>query len=180
MQLLNGENIQLRAMEPEDIGSLYKWENDSSIWHVSNTVAPFSRLALEQYLETSHYDIFTTKQLRLVIENKNDEVVGCIDLFDFDPNNRRAGIGVLISEAEHRKKGCASEALKLLINYSFTTLGLKQLYCNVEVTNESSFGLFKKFGFEVVGVKKQWIRLGNNWVDEYMLQLINDVDHSDE
>jgi diamine N-acetyltransferase len=175
MHLLKGENIKLRALELQDIEFLYKWENDTSIWQVSNTVTPVSRLALEQYLETAQYDIYTTKQLRLVIENFTPDVIGCIDLFDFDPNNRRAGIGVLVAENGHRNKGCASEALKLLIEYSFSTLGLKQLYCNVELSNEASLGLFKKFGFEIVGVKKQWLRSKDGWDDEYMLQLINDA-----
>lgn len=175
MQQLKGENIKLRALEPYDIDALYKWENDTDIWQVSNTVAPISKHTLEAYLASSQYDIYTTRQLRLMIENISSDVIGCIDLFDYDPNNRRAGIGVLIAETAERNKGCASEALKLLIAYAFGTLGLRQLYCNVTVSNGPSLGLFKKFGFEIIGIKKQWLRSNNGWADEYMLQLINEV-----
>src|SRR5436190_23039483 len=115
MQLV-GQLIQLRAMEPEDIELLYKWENDDSVWSVSGTVTPFSKFTLEKFIETAHDDIYTTKQLRLMIdlvdksednEDENVRCIGCIDLFDFDPHNHRAGIGVLIADRADRGNGYA-------------------------------------------------------------------------
>ena len=172
--MLTGKTIQLRALEPEDLSALYAWENNTNVWQVSNTLTPVSRHALEQYIQNSQYDIYTTKQLRLVIETNSKKPIGCIDLFDFDVNNKRAGIGILIAEEVERNKGFATEALEILIKYSFTTLGLHQLYCNIMADNESSLSLFKKFGFQVIGLKKQWVRTGNSWANEYMLQLINE------
>ena len=181
MQLV-GELIQLRALEPSDLDKLYRWENDSSIWSVSGTLAPFSRFVLEQYLASSHQDIYSTKQLRLMIDltfNESDEVqdaesraIGCIDLFDFDPKNRKAGVGILIADRADRGKGYATEALDLLIDYCFEVLDLHQMYSNVRVDNENSVALFKKVGFEITGLKLDWILDGNKWYDEYTMQLI--------
>src|SRR5204863_1275518 len=133
MQLV-GELIQLRALEPNDLGNLYLWENDSSVWSVSGTLAPFSRFVLEEYLKNSHQDIFTTKQLRLMIEivltddefgvHHEHRSIGCIDLFDFDPKNKKAGVGILIANVKDRGKGYATEALNLLIEYGFVVLDL--------------------------------------------------------
>jgi diamine N-acetyltransferase len=168
-----GKNISFRAPEPSDLDVLYKWENDTSIWHLSNTVAPFSRQILEEYIMNASQDIYTAKQLRLmIIQNKTDNVIGCIDLFDFDPVNMHAGVGILINE-EQRQKGYATEALELLIGYAFNTLHLHQLFCNVTSDNDSSLKLFKKSGFEIIGLKKEWIRIPTGWVDEYLLQLLN-------
>ena len=50
---LTGEQIVLRALEPEDLDFLYQLENDSSIWEVSNTTTPYSRFILKQYLDNS-------------------------------------------------------------------------------------------------------------------------------
>src|SRR6185436_12887613 len=105
MQLI-GELIRLRALEPSDVDLLYQWENDASVWSVSGTLAPFSKFVLEQYLASSHQDIYSNKQLRLMIDlsanNEEDEPesrgIGCIDLFDFDPKNRKAGVGILIAD----------------------------------------------------------------------------------
>src|ERR1035437_2964045 len=169
---LTGEKISLRAIEPQDIDVLYQWENDTENWLVSNTQTPFSRFVLEQYIASAHEDIYSAKQLRLIICDPENKAVGSIDLFDFEPNHFRAGIGILIAEKTDRKKGYASEALNLLINYCFDTLNLHQIYCNITTDNEASILLFQKQGFQITGIKKQWIRDGGKFKDELILQLI--------
>ena len=61
MQLLLGERIRLRALEPQDVATLYQWENDTAIWVASNTQVPFSKFVLEQYVAASHLDLHTNK-----------------------------------------------------------------------------------------------------------------------
>jgi len=178
---LKGEHIILRAPEPSDLDVLYTWENDPDNWIVGNTTTPFSRHVLSKYLENAHLDIYEAGQLRLMIDrldenNKTEKRLGTIDLFDFDPMHQKAGIGILIARKENRLKGLASEALSLLIEYAFRGLQLHQLYCNVAENNPVSLKLFKKFGFEEVGKKLDWIRVGNKWLDVYLLQKINPYD----
>ena len=174
---MNGTNIHLRAPEPTDIDTLYKWENDPEIWHISNTLVPFSRFDLEQFVMTAGLDIFKSKQLRLMIDLKEASgsvSIGALDLFDFDPIHKRAGVGILIMKT-YRGKGYASEALEIFINYAFNTLQLHQLYCNISAKNTVSLALFKKHGFMVIGLKKDGLSVTNGWVDEYLLQLINNT-----
>lgn len=169
---LRAEHIFLRALEPGDLEVLYKWENDPSIWKVSNTLSPFSRFVLEQYLVNAHEDIFTAKQVRLMICEKRGKPVGTIELFDFDPLNARVGIGILVEEKE-QGKGYAQEALQVLIRYCFGILLVKQVYCNISASNEKSLHLFKKLGFAEAGLKKSWNRTGQgSYEDEWILQLI--------
>ena len=169
---LKGEQISLRAIEPQDIDVLYQWENDTENWTVSNTQTPFSRFVLEQYIATAHEDIYSVKQLRLIICDPENKAIGSIDLFDFEPNHLRAGIWILIADKSDRKKGYASEALSLLVNYCFFSLNLHQLYCNITTDNETSIILFQKHGFQITGIKKQWIRDGDKFKDELILQLV--------
>lgn len=164
----------MRALEPEDLEFIYIIENDESIWNVSNTQTPYSRFLIKQYLENAHQDIYEAKQLRLAICTINsNEAIGLIDLFDFDPSNNRAGIGIIIHQPQNRENGIGSEALQLLINYSFTILQLNQLYANISTENEISKALFTKFGFQLIGVKKQWNKVNNEYKDEALYQLIN-------
>ncbi len=170
--------VKLRAPELPDLDLLYTWENNMEIWKVSNTLTPFSRFVLKKYIETSHLDIWETKQLRLIIEAKNQSSlmfvpVGLIDLFDFDPFHLRAGIGILIANTEFRQKGYATEALKLMVRYTFETLQLHQLYCNISSENTISLQLFQNVGFEVVGIKKGWLKTVNGWQNEILLQIVN-------
>ena len=164
--------IKLRPLEPEDLELLYQWENDPAVWQVSNTLAPFSRYVLKQYIAESHRDVFEAKQLRLVIEDLQQKAVGTIDLFDFDPFHQRAGLGILIHDQEDRGKGLATDALMLMIRYARDVLGLRQLYVNITTDNQRSIHLFKKAGFQLVGTKKDWIRITSGWLDEELYQLI--------
>ena len=168
--------IRLRALEPEDIDVLYKWENDTRIWKMSNTVAPFSKYVLRRFVEDQKYDIYETKQLRMIIESRADgRAVGAIDLFEIDPTNRRAGVGILVYEDADRGQGYASGALTAMIKYAFQVLGMNQLYFNVLSNNLRSLNLFKSKGFTTVGLKVEWVRSTTGWLDEYMLQLIKPV-----
>ena len=176
MNMLQTENIRLRALEPENIDILYKWENDTRIWKISNTIAPFSKYILRRFIEDQKYDIYETKQLRMIIESRSDKrAVGAIDLFDIDPTNRRAGIGILVYEDRDQGQGYASAALTEMIKYAFQILGLNPLYSNLLSNNLRSLNLFKSKGFTVVGLKMEWVRSTDGWLDEYMLQLINPV-----
>ena len=169
---LKGKIVSLRAIEPSDIDVLYQWENDTETWNVSNTQTPYSRFVLEQYIASAHQDIYSVKQLRLMICNEEERAVGSIDLFDFDPNHLRAGIGILVADKSDRKKGYAFDALNVLVDYCFSILNLHQLYCNITIDNEASILLFQKQGFQVTGIKKQWVRDGDVYKDELLLQKI--------
>ena len=116
--MINDDIIRLRALEPEDLEYLYKWENDMDMWEVSNTLTPFSVYMLKKYIENSHLDIYTTKQLRLMVELiETNTPVGLVDLYDFDPYHQRAGIGIMIHNSEHQKKGYATSAIRMLIDH---------------------------------------------------------------
>jgi diamine N-acetyltransferase len=173
--IMQYKNIKLRALEPEDLELLYEWENNDRYWTLSNTVTPFSRYTLKLYLENSHKSIFETGQLRLMIDHADDKkTIGTIDLFEFDPFHKRAGIGILIADEAYRKRGFAGMSLTCLIKYCFKTLQLHQLYCNILANNSESIELFEKHGFIRTGLKKDWVHTEEGFIDEYFYQLIGE------
>ncbi|MCK9219466.1 MAG: GNAT family N-acetyltransferase [Bacteroidales bacterium] len=175
LNYLSGQNLRLRALEPADIQLLFEWENDTTIWQVSNTLTPFSRYQLEEYVLNGNQDLFTVRQLRLMIDRtpgQKIETIGTVDLFDFDPYHLRAGVGIMIQERS-RNRGFAREAMQILIRYAFEKLHLHQLFCNISSDNEESKGLFTSLGFSRCGIKKDWINTGKGWDDEWMYQLID-------
>lgn len=173
MVTLTGNTIYLRALEPDDLEYIYRLENNEAIWEVSNTQTPYSRFLIRQYLENSHQDIYEAKQLRLAIcKIGTFDAIGLIDLFDFDPVNQRAGVGIIIQDVGERNSGVGTEALGLLISYAFNKLQLHQLYANIDSGNVASVRLFTNFGFQLIGQKKDWIKRNNNYHDEGFYQLI--------
>lgn len=167
--------VTLRAPELSDADLIFEWENEQDLWYLSNTKLPFSRFDIEQYVLTSDKDIYSAKQARFMIDIKTQDetfTAGCIDLFDFDPANHRAGVGILIAHP-YREKGFASAAIDQLVDYAFNVLDLHQLYCNITENNQASLKLFQRKEFSIIGLKKDWILKNGDWESEYILQLIN-------
>ena len=165
-------NVSIKIAEPEDAALIYQWENDRTLWRVSETTCPTSLFQIEQFL-LGNGDLVSNRQQRLMVCLKDvDRPIGCIDLFDYDPINSRVGIGVLIEEG-YRGKGFATMGLRLCLDYLFNNLLVHQAHCIVDVTNQESLGLFKKLGFEEGGRRKDWIKTPEGYLDVVFLQIIN-------
>ncbi len=174
MIFLENDIIRLRALEPEDLEVLYQWENDTQLWSAGITIAPYSRFTLKQYIESQPEDLYTSRQLRLMIVlQKEKKTIGTVDMFDFDPYHNRASIGILI-DPSYQAKGFGSQALDVFIQYAFNFLKLKQLYCNIAEDNTKSLALFQKKGFVISGKLNSWLKTPDGWKENYVLQLIND------
>lgn len=170
--LLKGEKVRLREMRSDDCDILHDWENRPELDYLGDEHAPLSKTQIAEFIKRSSGDIYSDGQLRLMIETEN-YTVGCIDLFEFDSHNLRAGVGILIAETENRKKGFAKEALQLLTQYCFDVMNMKQLYCHIPVDNEASIQLFSTCGFEENGRCRDWVRKGNLFIDAVFMQKLN-------
>lgn len=169
--MLQNADIKLRAPEPNDIDFLLDLENDTQLWHVTQTLVPYSRFEMEQYVFSQNkQDVFSQQQIRFMIELKEEgQLAGTIDLFEIDGINKRAGVGIVIVDAL-RGKGYAGTALDLVTAYAFDHLNLHQLYGHVEEDNEVSLKLFQSHGFQLSGLKKEWNLKNDEFVGEYLLQ----------
>lgn len=164
-------NIRLRALEPSDLEVLYIWENDPDVWRVSGTLSPISRERLAHFIEEQSYDIYTTRQMRLIIEAEG-MIVGSLDIFDFDPQHRRFGIGILIYQDDYRRKGYAKEVITEVVKYGRNTLDLRQIWATIAADNIASIALFESCGFTKCAHRKEWLNRGGEFIDELEYQLI--------
>ncbi|MCQ2237177.1 MAG: GNAT family N-acetyltransferase [Bacteroidales bacterium] len=164
---------QIRAMEPSDVDLIFHWENDPQQWKDgSGNCRPMSKTDIQRFVDNSTLDIYQERQMRLMISDAEGIAVGCIDLFDFDPFSLHASIGVLVDE-KYRQQGYAAFAVGWIVDYSFEVLGLKSLCATMLSTNIVSKHLFEKCGFEYVGKRRQWYRIGDTMYDELIYQYVN-------
>ena len=166
--MLTGPRVTLRALEPSDLAFLVRLENDPALWDAGDTRVPYSRHALEQYIERAAVeDVWAVRQVRFVIGTGLDgmRAAGVLDLFDLAPGHRRATVGIaLLPEA--RGQGLAFEALDLLSAYAAAALHLHQLHCGVAADNAPSLRLFRAAGYEQIGTRRQWLLgLDAQWHD---------------
>lgn len=169
---IEGKICRLRALEPQDLDAMYSWENDMTTWRVSGTTAPFSRHTLSRLIDEQQFDIFATRQMRLVIENiETAEAIGAVDLFEFDPLNRRAGVGIIVSP-DNRQRGFGLDALHCIEEYGRSYLHLHQLWCSILADNMASIKLFSKAGYRECGRRQDWVFDENGVTDEILMQKI--------
>ena len=165
--------LQLRALEIEDLELLYQVENDRTLWNVATTNVPYSRQILRDFILNTTGDIYTDKQLRLMIdqvaEDGHHTCVGMVDLIDFNPQHRRAEVGITIL-AEYRKQGYAQEALKQLIAYCKQTLHMHQLYAIVAEDHPECVHLFRTLHFQATGQLRDWLYDGSNYKNALLMQ----------
>lgn len=145
--MLVGKKIFLRAVLPIDVEKLLEWENDTENWEVSSTETMFTREEIAFFV-ASKQQIETHGQTRFMICLETEEnTIGCIDLFDFNAEEKKIGVGILIGEKQHRRKGYAKEALCLLSNFCFNKLAILTIFSEILESNSSSIRLFESCGF---------------------------------
>ncbi|MDR0733974.1 MAG: GNAT family N-acetyltransferase [Dysgonamonadaceae bacterium] len=170
---LENKNILLRALEPEDLEDLYRWENDSELWKYGSTIAPYSKFALRDYLTGSLQGLVQSGQLRLIaVDKKNGKSMGTIDLYGYDPVHLRAGVGILL-DAAYRHKNYGKEILGLIKAYAFRILHLNQLYAHIPESNIPSLRLFSACGYVQCGLLKSWQKSVEGFENVYVMQLIS-------
>jgi len=162
--------VRLRAIEPEDLDLLYKIENDMRLWNVGATNVPYSRYTLHDYIANSTGDIYNDRQVRLMVENERREVVGIVDVVNFDPSHLRAEVGIVI-ENRYRRHGYAAAALQAIAKYSLSVLHLHQLYVFADTSNDASVNLFRKMGYEASIELKDWLYDGRRYHNAILMQL---------
>lgn len=161
--------VRLRAMEPEDLDMLYSVENDVAHWEVGATNVPYSRYVLHDYVAKSSGDIYTDKQVRMMVENADGETVGMVDVVNFSPAHRRAELSIIIRK-EKRGKGFARASIRWTMHYALHTLHLRQLYVVVAKNNVPSVRLFESVGFCVQCELKDWLYDGKTYESAIVMQ----------
>lgn len=190
--------VRLRALEPEDVDRLYIWENDRDMWPFGGTRAPLSRHQLWEYATNYDANPFAAGQLRLIIEhatapdnalpqnsqssqssqsshnsqNSHSSPIPCgiIDLYDIDPVNSRAMVGIMVAP-QWRSRGIATRALELVGEYCRDTLGLATIASEVASDNLPSIRLFGgKAAYRQVGERPSWYRRRERFVSALLFQ----------
>lgn len=162
----------LRAPEPEDLDCMFRFENSSDLWELSNTTGPYSRYQLRQYIRNTQNDVFADRQLRLMVEGEGRQVAGIVDICNFDPRHSRAEVGIVVGK-ECRRQGIGRLALELLEEHCFCHLGIHQLFAYIDLGNVASRALFATCGYRECALLKDWVRTSGGYRDVVMVQKLS-------
>lgn len=96
---------------------------------------------------------------------------GCIDLYSYDPLNRRAAVGIMVAN-EYRRQGCATAMLAELASIAKSNYNLHTLYADIAAPNTASQALFRKAGYTECGRFKEWLEYDSHFIDNIRMQKI--------
>lgn len=170
-ELFKSKRLHLRALELSDVDCIYKWENNTADWDNSSNMVPYSYFQVESYIKNNNSNLLVDLEVRFLVETHEGEKVGTVDLCNFDEQNSRAYIGVYIDE-QYRRKGYATEACQLLVEYARDFVCLNQLVAEVVITNTASMALFKRLGFEQTAILPQWYKSNGEYRNIYVFQML--------
>lgn len=115
-------------------------------------------------------DSLSSGQLKLYAFD-GDEAVGCVELYNYDPVNRRAAVGIVVA-AELRRHGYAAAMLAELVQFCQCSTPLHQLYADIAAPNIASIRLFERAGYTLCGTFAEWVTKGDAFIDTLRYQYI--------
>ena len=99
------------------------------------------------------------------------EAAGCVDLYAYDPLNRRAAVGIMVA-TEYRRQGHALAMLHALQQLATANWHLHSLYADIAESNAASIALFAKAGYRQCGLFHQWLNVNDQYIDSIRMQKI--------
>lgn len=151
MGFLDGTKICLREVRREDLSLFKEWRNDAELTKNFRTLGPLTErnqcIYWQTIVNSDKHKVFT------IIKEETGIPIGEIRLSYINFIDGNAEIGILLNQVE-RKKGYASEALNLILDFGFNRLRLQRIEAEYLETNIDSAKLFRKAGFVIEGIKR--------------------------
>ena len=116
-------------------------------------------------------ETLSSGELKLYGFNDNDIPVGCVELYNCDPVNRRAAVGIVVSN-EYRHQGYGKAMIQALTTFCQQNTSLHQLYADIACTNAPSIHIFTLAGYQHCATLHDWVIRADKFIDTYRFQLI--------
>ena len=139
-------SVKLRPLEREDLTFVHHLDNNPSVmrYWFEEPFESFDELT-ELYVKHIHDQY----QRRFIAEHDGVKV-GIVELVNINHLHRRAEFQIIIAPG-HQRKGYATSAARLAIDYSFSILNLYKLYLIVDKENKAAIHVYQKLGFQTEG-----------------------------
>lgn len=163
-----GERLYLSPVNADDYEKYTKWANDPAV-------------AIEWSLYCRGRSLVIAKERMLEREKKdtsfavvrNDDVfIGLINIRDINYIDGTAIMGICIGDGENRSKGYGTEAVKLLLEFGFKTLGLRNICLHVNASNGAGLKSYKKVGFKEFARRTEARYIRGKYVDAVYMEIL--------
>ncbi len=166
-----GQTVYLSPVNPADCEQYTAWVNDPAVsTHLGQHASLYSLSSERSTLESMAANGYNFAIVRL----SDDQLLGNISFCDLHQRNQRAECGLFIGEAENRGKGYGTEALRLLLDYGFNTLNLRNVMLRCYATNEQGIACYRKVGFKEIGRRRQALYVNGVFIDDVYMDILKE------
>ncbi len=168
-----GKKVTLRDIELSDCNENYlAWLQDFEINQYMET--RFENQTIEKIVDFVDANRKSTNNIIFaILDAKTEKHIGNIKIGAINRNNLNADISYFIGDKNFWNKGYATEAVKLVIDYSFQQLKLHRLSAGVIAGNHASEVLLRKVGMRLEGICTEGYLVDGKFTDAYKYCLIN-------
>ncbi len=152
--MLEGKLVRLRALEQTDVERAYTWINDREVTHYLAARYPLSHADEERWLREGGTNAFGAG-VRLAIETKDGAHIGNLGLHQTNPEDRKAGLGIMIGDKSFWSNGYGTDAVVTLLRFAFHEMNLNRVWLDVFEFNERAIACYAKCGFREEGRLRQ-------------------------
>jgi len=176
MPRLEGELVNLRAVEPADAERAYKWINDGDVTQFLAARYPYSmEFEKEWALGAAKENAFS--ELRFAIETKDGVHIGVCGLHRGNPENRHAELGIMIGEKDYWSNGYGTDTIVTVLRFAFYQMNLNRVGLAVFEFNPRGMACYRKSGFTEEGrAREGYYQDGRYWDIIHMSVLRREFD----
>jgi len=171
--LFIGKLIRLTAKKPEDKDTLSRWTHDAEYMRQLNFDAALPKPP-EHFEDKKDKDKHPDNGRRFNFMFRtldSDKLIGQGGL-NVSWNNQATWVWLGIGEPDYRGKGYGSDAMRLLVNYSFRELGLYRVGLGVFGYNTRAMHVYEKLGFVHEGAMRQSLYREGEHHDTYGMSIL--------
>jgi RimJ/RimL family protein N-acetyltransferase len=158
----------LRPLQESDADVSVRWRNDPAIRDAVLGYKLPVTLRTERDWVTRVMDDQGKTRVVMAVENDNT-LAGYVYLDKINWIDGTAWFGIMVGDAQSRKKGIGRDAAEQMFSYALNKLSLRKLCVEIAGFNTASLGFFKALRFEPEGVLKNQVYLDNRHHDLYIL-----------
>ena len=172
--MLFGENIRLRALERDDLDSLFRWWNDPDLWELIGSRRRVSgHEELEAWFDGELEKTSPQEGRTFAMDDEEGHLLGTVWYGSFEMGDRQALVGLYIGPEEKRSCGYGTDALRTLLGYLFDELGLHKARLLVQKENAPAIAVYRKLGFADEGVLREHRYYGGKFHDFLTMGLLD-------
>ena len=168
---LVGDRIYLSPRCTEDYEIFTEWLNDFQVAdYVHRSGMITSKEAEKEFLENNNNPEATFS----IIDLETDKLVGSVSIERIDHLNRVGTLGIFIGDKDYRDKGYGTEAIKLILEYGFKYLNLKNIKLDVMEFNQRAIRCYEKCGFKMAGRRRKCTFINGNYYDVLSMDILDE------